>query len=399
MILGVSSCLLGNMCRYDGHGAKDDFVFNSLKDYFTLLPYCPENSIWNSPREAIRQVSIDGEVKIFTSTKEPKDVTDILDDASEKMALKACNDDLCGFVLKSASPTCGMERVKVYQPLNAPSIKNGVGVFAKKLKQMLPNLPIEEEGRLNDAWLRENFLMQVYSYADLKELLKKEKKISNLVEFHTSYKYLIYSKSQNSYKILGKIVANSEKKDIEELYKDYEAEFLKAIATKSTLNKTYNILLHIFGYFKKHITKEEKISNLIEFHTSYKYLIYSKSQNSYKILGKIVANNENKDIEELYKDYEAEFLKAIATKSTLNKTYNILLHIFGYFKKHITKEEKVDILESMYDFKNRVIPLISVIKIFNIYINRFDIAYLKNQKFLNPYPSKLALRSDLKSFK
>ncbi|MDX4064921.1 DUF523 and DUF1722 domain-containing protein [Aliarcobacter skirrowii] len=317
MNLGVSSCLLGNMCRYDGHGAKDDFVFNSLKEYFNILPYCPENSIWSAPRDAIRQVLIDGEVKIFTSTKNPIDVTTILEEACEKMALKVCSDDLCGFVLKSASPSCGMERVKVYQPLNAPSIKNGVGIFAKKLKEKMPNLPIEEEGRLNDAWLRENFLMQVYAYSDLKNFLKKEKKNSNLVEFHTSYKYLIYSKSQNSYKLLGKIVANSEKKDIEELYKDYENEFLKAIATKSTLNKTYNILLHIFGYFKK----------------------------------------------------------------------------------HITKEEKVDILESMYDFKNRVIPLISVIKIFNIYINRFDIVYLKNQKFLNPYPSKLALRSDLKAYK
>ncbi|MEN5387363.1 DUF523 and DUF1722 domain-containing protein [Aliarcobacter skirrowii] len=317
MNLGVSSCLLGNMCRYDGHGAKDDFVSTNLKEYFNILPYCPENSIWNAPRDAIRQVSIDGEVKIFTSTKNPIDVTTILEEACEKMALKACSDDLCGFVLKSASPSCGMERVKVYQPLNAPSIKNGVGIFARKLKEKMPNLPIEEEGRLNDAWLRENFLMQVYAYSDLKNLLEKEKRISNLVEFHTSYKYLIYSKSQNSYKLLGKIVANSEKKDIEELYKDYENEFLKAIATKSTLNKTYNILLHIFGYFKK----------------------------------------------------------------------------------HITKEEKVDILESMYDFKNRVIPLISVIKIFNIYINRFDIVYLKNQKFLNPYPSKLALRSDLKAYK
>ena len=317
MNLGVSSCLLGNMCRYDGHGAKDDFVFNSLKEYFNILPYCPENSIWSAPRDAIRQVSIDSEVKIFTSTKNPIDVTTILEEACEKMALKACSDDLCGFVLKSASPSCGMERVKVYQPLNAPSIKNGVGIFARKLKEKMPNLPIEEEGRLNDAWLRENFLMQVYAYSDLKNFLKKEKRISNLVEFHTSYKYLIYSKSQNSYKLLGKIVANSEKKDIGELYKDYENEFLKAIATKSTLNKTYNILLHIFGYFKK----------------------------------------------------------------------------------HITKEEKVDILESMYDFKNRVIPLISVIKIFNIYINRFDIVYLKNQKFLNPYPSKLALRSDLKAYK
>lgn len=76
-----------------------------------------------------------------------------------------------------------------------------------------------------------------------------------------------------------------------------------------------------------------------------------------------------------------------------------MLHIFGYFKKHITKEEKADILESMYDFKSRVIPLISVIKIFNLYINRFDITYLKTQKFLNPYPAKLALRSDLKAYK
>lgn len=317
MVLGVSSCLLGNMCRYDGHGAKDSFVFDNLKKYFDLLPYCPENSIWKAPREAVRQVSIDGEIKIFTSTKDPKDVTTILDEACEKMASKALLDDLCGFVLKSASPSCGMERVKVYQPLNAPSIKNGVGLFAKKLKEKMPNLPMEEEGRLTDAWLRENFLMQVYSYGDLKELLKKEKKISTLVEFHTSYKYLIFSKSQNSYKALGKIVANSEKKDIEEIYKEYEEEFLKAIATKSTLNKTYNILLHIFGYFKK----------------------------------------------------------------------------------HITKEEKADILESLYDFKSRVIPLISVIKIFNLYINRFNIAYLRTQKFLNPYPAKLALRSDLKAYK
>ncbi len=89
----------------------------------------------------------------------------------------------------------------------------------------MPNLPIEEEGRLNDAWLRENFLMQVYSYADLKELLKKEKKISNLVEFHTSYKYLIYSKSQNSYKILGKIVANSEKKILKSFIKIMKQNF------------------------------------------------------------------------------------------------------------------------------------------------------------------------------
>lgn len=317
MILGVSSCLLGNMCRYDGHGAKDDFVSTSLKEHFSFLSYCPENAIWNSPRVAVRQVLVDDKVKIFTSTKEPIDVSDALEDICEMMANKALNDNLSGFILKSSSPSCGMERVKVYQPLNAPSIKNGIGVFARKLKEKMPHLPMEEEGRLNDAWLKENFLMQVYSYNDLKNLLKNEKKLSNLVDFHTSYKYLIYSKSQNSYKVLGKIVANQEKKEIETIYKEYEDEFLKAIAIKSTINKTYNILLHIFGYFKK----------------------------------------------------------------------------------HLGKEEKADILNTINEFKSKTIPLISIINIFNIYTKKFDIKYLKTQKFLNPYPSSLALRSDLKAFK
>ena len=318
MKLGVSACLIGTQCRYDGIGANDKFVIDVLQKYFQTVPYCPETIIWGSPREAIRQtLSETGELKIVTSTKTPKDVTQELQNVSVECANKIQNDDLCGFILKSSSPTCGLERVKVYKPFNAPSVKNGVGVFAKQIKEKYPYLPVEEEGRLIDPWLRENFLMQIFAYQDLHNFLKSNPSFNDLVIFHTSYKYLIYSKAQKSYTTLGRIVANKEKKQLDE------------------------ILL----------------------------------------------------------EYKEEFLKAISLKGNVNKTYNVLLHMFGYFKKLITKEEKEDILQALQEFKDKIIPLIAVMKIINLYVKRFDVQYLKVQKFLNPYPKELSLRSDIKAYK
>ena len=318
MKLGVSACLIGTQCRYDGVGASDKFIVDVLAKYFETSAYCPETIIWGSPREAIRQtLSETGELKIVTSTKTPKDVTQELQNVSVECANKIQNDDLCGFILKSSSPTCGLERVKVYKPFNAPSVKNGVGVFAKQIKEKYPYLPVEEEGRLIDPWLRENFLMQIFAYQDLHNFLKSNPSFNDLVIFHTSYKYLIYSKAQKSYTTLGRIVANKEKKQLDE------------------------ILL----------------------------------------------------------EYKEEFLKAISLKGNVNKTYNVLLHMFGYFKKLITKEEKEDILQALQEFKDKIIPLIAVMKIINLYVKRFDVQYLKVQKFLNPYPKELSLRSDIKAYK
>ena len=318
MKLGVSACLIGTQCRYDGIGANDKFVIDVLQKYFQTVPYCPETIIWGSPREAIRQtLSETGELKIVTSTKNPKDVTTELENVSIECADKIQNDDLCGFILKSASPTCGLERVKVYKPFNAPSVKNGVGVFAQQIKEKYPYLPVEEEGRLIDPWLRENFLMQIFAYQDLHNFLKS--------------------------------------------------------------NPTFN--------------------DLVIFHTSYKYLIYSKAQKSYTTLGRIVANKEKKQLDEILLEYKEEFLKAISLKGNVNKTYNVLLHMFGYFKKLITKEEKEEILQALAEYKEKIIPLIAVMKIINLYVKRFDVQYLKVQKFLNPYPKELSLRSDIKAYK
>lgn len=316
MKLGISTCLLGQNCRYDGSGCKDQFIVDTLSKYFTYISYCPESVIFGTPRESIRLVEDDQRIKVITN-KSKKDVTTDLRDISQTLANKIVDDELCGFIFKSKSPTCGMERVKVYQPINAPSEKKGIGIFANEIKKLYPHLPMEEEGRLNDPWLRENFLMQVFAYEDFQNFVKNEPNIKKLVEFHTGYKYLIYAKSHQAYKELGQIVANHEK--------------------------------HPF----------EKVLSL----------------------------------------YETSFLQAIDKKGSISKTYNVLLHIFGYFKKLLSKEEKEHILNACEEYKKGIIPLIAVIKLLNLYVKKFNEEYLKKQKFLNPYPAELALRSDLGAFK
>lgn len=316
MKIGVSSCLLGNLCRYDGAHAKDEYIVKILQKYFEFVPYCPEHLVFGTPRDTIRLVENNEGIRV-KNNKTNNDVTEILDESALQCAQQLKNDNLCGFILKSKSPTCGMERVKVYQEINAPSEKKGVGLFAKYIQELYPFLPLEEEGRLNDDWLKENFLMQLFAYKNLHQFLEN--------------------------------------------------------------NPTFN--------------------DLVVFHTSYKYLVYAKSQKAYKELGNIVANHEKKSLKEVLDSYQIAFLRAIHLKSDIAKTYNVLLHIYGYFKKEISKEEKEIVLATLEEYKDQIIPLIAVIKIINIYVTRFDITYLKGQKFLNPYPKELALRSSIKAYK
>lgn len=316
MKIGVSSCLLGNQCRYDGVGSRYDFVTDELSKYFELIPFCPEAIVFGTPRESIRLVEVDGIVRVI-SNQHQKDVTEELVNISKDLAKKAFDDNLCGFVFKAKSPSCGIERVKLYQEKSNLCQKKATGVFAYEIQNTQPFLPIEEDGRLNDPWLRENFLMQVFAYKDLKDFLDSNPSFKELVEFHTNYKYLIYSKSQESYKKMGNVVANHKKKPL--------AEVLE----------------------------------------------------SYKVL----------------------FLEAIGKKGNINKTYNVLLHIFGYFKTLIGKEEKEHLLDACDEYKQGIIPLIAVIKLLNLYVKKFNQEYLIKQKFLNPYPKELALRSDIKAYK
>lgn len=316
MKMGISSCLLGQMCRYNGGHAKDDFVMEVIHTYFDVIAFCPEAVIFGTPREAIRLFEDENGINVIT-TKENKNVTHALMESSKGMVEQIKEEGLCGFILKSNSPTCGLERVKIYDAKNPSGERRGIGVFANEIRKQFPHLPLEEEGRLQDAWLRENFMMQVFAYQEIHEFLAASPKMGDLVEFHSKYKYLIYAKSHQSYKALGSIVANH-----------------STLALKEVLSL-----------------------------------------------------------------YTEAFLKAIALKGTVKKTYNVLIHIYGYFKKEIEKEEKEEVLLCLQEFKEGIIPLIAAIKMLNLYVKRFDITYLKTQKFLNPYPKELALRSSIKAYK
>ncbi len=228
--IGISACLLGEACRYNGDHARDRFVTDVLEKYVTYVSCCPE-ALLGTPREIMRHV--------------------------------------------------------------------------------------EEEGRLQDPCLKENFLMQIYAYADMQTLLKEAKGMKDLVAFHTNYKYLIYAKSHQSYKSLGAIVANHDKTSFEDVLASYEIAFYKAIAQKSTK-----------------------------------------------------ANN-----------------------------YNIMQHIYGYFKEKVSAGEKTELLTAMDEFKSGVLPMIVIIKMLRLYIEKYDVTYLKSQVYLKPYPSELGLRSDIKSYK
>jgi len=316
MKIGVSECLLGVQCRYDGLSSTNKFITNTLQEYFEFQAYCPEKLIFGTPREAIRLVEQDQGVKVVTSNTQ-KEVTHELEAICETLAQKALKEELCGFIVKSKSPTCGMERVRVYDKKHPTHEKKGVGLFVQALKRHLPYLPIEEEGRLGDANLRENFLMRVFAYNDLYTFLKSEPKMKDLIAFHTSYKYLIYAKSPVAYKLLGNVVSN----------------------------------------------------------------------------------HANLPLKSILPQYEQAFLEAITQKGNIAKTYNVLHHIYGYFKKFISAEEKQHLLTAIEEFREEIIPLIAVIKLLNLYVKRFEIGYLKQQKFLNPYPPKLGLRSQVKAFR
>jgi len=207
MKIGISSCLLGEKCRYDGGHSQHKFIIEELSEYFEFIPFCPEKMVFTTPREAIRQTREAGQIKV-TTTNSKLDVTKKIEDISKELVDEIQEEELCGFIFKSKSPTCGMERVKVYPANNNGQSENtGVGIFAKKVKDKYPLLPSEEDGRLMDAWLRENFLMQIFAYKHIFKFLKTDPSFKELVDFHTSYKYLIYAKSHKSYKDLGRIVA------------------------------------------------------------------------------------------------------------------------------------------------------------------------------------------------
>jgi uncharacterized protein YbgA (DUF1722 family)/uncharacterized protein YbbK (DUF523 family) len=255
--LGISSCLLGAKVRFDGGHKHDRYLTGVLGEWVEWVAVCPEVGIkLGTPRPTIRLELADQQPRlIMPSTGD--DLTDKMERYSRNKVQQLKKRKLDGFVLKRASPTCGMERVKVYGKGGSPA-KNGVGVFARILMESMPNLPVEEEGRLNDPVLRERFIQHVFCTHRWRSMEAKGLSRRRLVAFHTAHKLILRSHNEAAYRRLGRIVASAGTMPDEELYCSYEDEFHRALNTKATSKRHANVLYHALGYLKRVLDRFEK---------------------------------------------------------------------------------------------------------------------------------------------
>jgi uncharacterized protein YbgA (DUF1722 family)/uncharacterized protein YbbK (DUF523 family) len=247
--VGISSCLLGSKVRFDGGHKRSRFVTDALADYFELVAYCPEVAIgMGIPRQPIRLVGSAGDIQAVGVRNPELNVTRPLRDYGRKVA--ATIDGLCGFIFKKDSPSCGMARVKVYNDKGMPE-RSGNGLFAREIMQADPLLPVEEEGRLNDAGLCDSFITRVYVYARWKDLLQAGVSKSGLMEFHASHKFLVMAYSNSAYRQLGRMLSDLSGDDLQETADRYISMLLQALARPAIRKQHVNVLQHLLGYLKK----------------------------------------------------------------------------------------------------------------------------------------------------
>ncbi len=255
--MGISSCLLGENVRYDGGHRHDRFLTNTLGQYVEYIAVCPEVSCGLPvPREAMRLEGDPDSPRLMT-IRTRQDMTDRMEAWSKKRVRELETDGLCGFIFKSDSPSSGMERIKVYNEKGIP-VKKGVGMFARIFMKHFPFLPVEDDGRLNDPILRENFIERIFVFKSWRELMERKEGRVGLVDFHTRYKLLILSHSPRHYQLMGRLTAKAKEAPIKELYRQYQSLLMEALLVKATPKKNANVLMHMMGYFKKELTSEEK---------------------------------------------------------------------------------------------------------------------------------------------
>ncbi len=315
MKIAVSSCLLGNKVRFDSGHKHDHFITDELSRYAQFIPFCPENLAFGNPRPSLRMVR-DNNGLIIQSNKDGSDLTSTLLSASHDDLGRLKAEPLSAIIFKSKSPSCGLSSAKAYLANGFAEGKED-GLFAGLCREHFPLLPMEEEGRLNDPWLRENFIMQLFAYHD---------------------------------------------------FEDFKASF-------------------------------SGMKGLVDFHQSYKFMLQSKNEVAYRQLGKLVGSHDKANTAELFNEYERIFKTAIGEKSSVGKTRNVLEHMAGFVKNDLSEIEKSTLHEQIRDYAAKIIPLVTPLSTLSMFAHKYEASYLLGQKFLQPYPKELALRSDIKSGK
>jgi uncharacterized protein YbgA (DUF1722 family)/uncharacterized protein YbbK (DUF523 family) len=255
--IGVSRCLLGEEVRYDGGHKRDRFLTDVLGRYVEWVPICPEvEAGLGAPREAMRLIGTPQHPRLVT-IKSGTDHTRALETMATNRIEELKHLDLAGYVFKKGSPSCGTERVRVYNEEGVVS-RNGIGLFARAFIEQFPLIPVEEEGRLCDSTLRENFIERVFCYRRWQDLIQKGVTRQALIQFHTIHKYILLAHHPQQYKVLGRLIGQAHQYRPKELAHRYGELFMKTLAVKTTVRKHVNVLQHIIGHFKERLGTHEK---------------------------------------------------------------------------------------------------------------------------------------------
>lgn len=257
--VGISSCLLGESVRFNGSHKNSPFCSQVLSEWFDFQPICPEVEIgMGIPREPIQLVNENNQIRVKNVTDQSQDFTDKLHNLADEYAPKL--DHLCGYIFMQKSPSCGVFRVKVYSQNGMPETEPAMGAFAYKLMQHYPLLPMEEAGRINDIRLRENFIIRVFANHDWKQNVMPDPKPKDLVAFHTRYKFLLQVHSESHYRQLGRVVADTGKRDIHELSNEYFSLFTECLTQVAKISNHVNVLLHMLGFLNSALPSKVKTS-------------------------------------------------------------------------------------------------------------------------------------------
>ena len=255
--LGISTCLLGQNVRYDGGHTHDRFLTDTFGSFVEWVPVCPEVECGLPvPREPMHLEGDPEDPRLMT-IRTHVDMTKRMKRWARKRLKELEGEDLVGYVFKSKSPSSGMERVKVFDENGVPR-KIGVGIFARAFMQHFPLLPAEDEGRLHDPLIRENFIERIFCLRRYRDAVSGRRTRSALVGFHSTHKLEIMAHSPKILREMGKLVAHAKEHDTAELFETYEHLLLEALRLGATPGKNANVIQHAMGYFKKDLSGDEK---------------------------------------------------------------------------------------------------------------------------------------------
>lgn len=254
--LGVSSCLIGERVRWDGNHKRNAYLSDYLGSFAEWFSVCPEFEVgMGVPRETVHLLG--KKDPHMVGTQSGKDWTQSMNRFSKNKVKEIEKLGLDGFILKRSSPSCGLGNV-VYKTKTGQSAGRGNGLFAEALLRELPDLPVEDEGRLSDPHIRENFIVRVFAFRRLKTFFSSSPRAKDLIGFHAAHKYLLLAHSQKHYRILGKLLSDLKNTDWPRIKASYQQIFMEALRLKSTRKKNINVLEHMLGFFKDILDSEDR---------------------------------------------------------------------------------------------------------------------------------------------